>query len=220
MKKDPSILSDKVKETIETTYAACFSEDECSNIMSGLYSEGSKGFILEYDTKNLISPCIKKENCEHPWTCTTLYKSPVLIPVNYQEERYDVSTMLSSIVYLLGVINLINKISGDKDTPVSLTPFHLDYLFPLKLAGRKQSIWKHEKEWRLVYFAEDKENDKGKHIPLKAARPSSIILCPNCSKENIDKIKSIASGLSVPLYQLIKDYCSRDYNAFKKELVE
>lgn len=218
MNDAPWILSNQVKKAVDTTYVSCFTEDGCSNIMAGLYSDGAKGFILEYNTKELLFPCIKKEGCNDSWACPTLHHSPLLIPVNYQDERYDISTMLCSIVFQLGAMNLIKKAKGDS-SQVSLPPFHLDYLFPLKLAGRKQSVWQHEKEWRLVYFENKEEHKEKKHIPLSIVKPSSIMLCPNCIKENKDKIQSIADSHAIPLYQLIKDYNSREYNALRKELV-
>ena len=95
----------------------------------------------------------------------------------------------------------------------------MDYLFPLKLAGRKDSSWKHEKEWRYVYSREGEEYADKRYIPLKEVTPSAIILCPNCSNENKEKVKSIVNDHSIPLYQLVKDYRSKDYNAFKKELL-
>ena len=89
-KKAPGIISDMVKETMDTTYVSCFSEKGCSNIMAGLYSDNAKGFILEYNTKELLSHC-NRTNCSNSWRCTTLHQSPVLIPVNYQSKRYDIS---------------------------------------------------------------------------------------------------------------------------------
>lgn len=218
MNDAPWILSNQVKKAVDTTYVSCFTEDGCSNIMAGLYSNGAKGFILEYNAKELISPCTKKEECEHSWACPTLHHSPLLIPVNYQDERYDISTMLCSIVFQLGAVNLIKKAKGDC-SQASFPPFHLDYLFPLKLAGRKQSVWQHEKEWRLIYFENKEEHKEKKHIPLSIVKPSSIMLCPNCSKENKDKIQSIANSHAIPVYQLMIDYNGREYNALRKELV-
>ena len=217
-KEYPEIITDKLKETLKSTYVSCFTEDGCSNVMAGLYADGAEGFILEYNTKNLISPCIKKEYCDYSWACPTLHHSPVLIPVNYREERYDISEMLSGAFLQMGANNIQKKTNGG-DTSYPSVSFHMDYLFPLKLAGRKDSSWKHEKEWRYVYSREGEEYADKRHIPLKEAIPSAIILCPNCSNENKEKVKSIANDHSIPIYQLVKDYRSKDYNAFKKELL-
>lgn len=218
LKEAPWIVTDMIKNSIMSTYVSCFSEDGYSNIMAGLYSDGAKSFILEYNTKELLFPCIKKEECDHTWACHTLLYSPLLIPVNYQKERYDISKMLSSAIFQLAKNNFMNKLFG-VETPTSSPSFHTDYLYQIKLAGRKQSIWKHEKEWRLIYFEEKEEPNKNKHIPISMVKPSSIILCPNCSKENKDKIQGIANSHSIPLYQLMKDYNNRDYSVFRKEII-
>ena len=82
--------------------------------MAGLYSDGAKGFILEYNTKELLAPCIKKEECDHSWACHTLLYSPLLIPVNYQKERYDISKMLSSAIFQLAKNNFMRKLQNSK----------------------------------------------------------------------------------------------------------
>ena len=213
--KFPWIISDRIKETMDTTYVSCFSEDGCSNIMAGLYSDNAKGFIIEYDTKDLLSPCTKID-CSNSWACTTLHQSPVLIPVNYQSKRYDISQMLTSKIYLMALMNVLNNTTNDNNT---IVPFNIDYLFPLKLAGRKQSTWRQEQEWHLVYFC-NKESKvaQNKHIPLKSATPSAIILCPKCTKEHRDLIINIANKRSIPIYELIKDYNSRYYDYNRKPI--
>ena len=127
----PEKISDRVKETMNTTYVSCFSEKGCSNIMAGLYSDNAKGFILEYKTKELLSHC-NRTNCSNSWACTTLHQSPVLIPVNYQSKRYDISQLLTSKIYLMALMNVLNNTTNDNNT---IVPFNIDYLFPLKLAG-------------------------------------------------------------------------------------
>ena len=207
--KAPEIISDRVKETMNTTYVSCFSEKGCSNIMAGLYSDNAKGFILEYNTKELLSHC-NRTNCSNSWRCTTLHQSPVLIPVNYQSKRYDISQMLTSEIYQMALMKVINNTTYDTN---KIIPFNIDYLFPLKLAGRKQSTWRKEHEWRLVYFC-NKESKiaQSKHIPLQCAIPSAIILCPRCSKENREIIINIANKKSIPVYELVKNYNSRNYD--------
>ena len=183
--------------------------------MAGLYSDKAKGFILEYNTKKLLSHC-NRTNCSNSWACTTLHQSPVLIPVNYQSKRYDISQMLTSKIYQMALMKVINNTTYDTNT---IIPFNIDYLFPLKLAGRKQSTWRYEQEWRLVYFC-NKESKiaQSKHIPLQCAIPSAIILCPRCSKENREIIINIANKKSIPVYELVKNYNSRNYDYIRKPI--
>lgn len=211
----PEIISDRVKETMDTTYVSCFSEKGCSNIMAGLYSDNAKGFILEYNTKELLSHC-NRTNCSNSWACTTLHQSPVLIPVNYQSKRYDISQMLTSKIYQMALMKVKNNTTYDTNT---IIPFNIDYLFPLKLAGRKQSTWRYEQEWRLVYFC-NKESKiaQSKHIPLQCAIPSAIILCPRCSKESREIIINIANKKLIPVYELVKKYNSRNYDYIRKPI--
>lgn len=213
-KKAPGIISDMVKETMDTTYVSCFSEEGCSNIMVGLYSDNAKGFILEYNTKELLSNC-NRANCSNSWKCTTLHQSPVLIPVNYKSKRYDISQMLTSYIFLMA----LEKVSHN--TTNGIVPFYIDYLFPLKLAGRKQSTWRYEQEWRLVYFSnKESEIAQSKHIPLKYAVPSAIILCPKCSKEKREIIINIANKQAIPVYELVKNYNSKNYDYIRKPIKE
>ena len=89
----------------------------------------------------------------------------------------------------------------------------------MKLAGRKQSTWRYEQEWRLVYFC-NKESKiaQSKHIPLQCAIPSAIILCPRCSKKNREIIINIANKKAIPVYELVKDYKSRNYDYIRKPI--
>ena len=53
---------------------------------------------------------------------------------------------------------------------------------------------------------------------FKYAIPSAIMLCPRCSKENREIIINIATKKSIPVYELVKDYNSRNYDYIRKPI--
>lgn len=216
LKKNPEIILNYLMQYKERIFAACLSENRCSNKMMAHYADSAKGFILEYETNKLLTPCCNKEICDHLWDCSTLHYSPVLIPINYRKRRYNVSQVICPPLILLGNLNLIQKLDIPKYS-VTLKPFRVDYLYHIKLAGRKEAIWKEEKEWRLMYINKRDVDSIPKHIPIIPAKPSAIVLCPNCRKENMEIIKSIANKQSIPLFKLTQDYSGNGFNTLKRK---
>ena len=73
---------------------------------------------------------------------------------------------------------------------------------------RKESIWSHEKEWRILFNNEILLRSAikiGTKYFLKLPKPSAIYLGKRISPENKEKIIDICKKREISLYQMKKD---------------
>ena len=120
--------------TRERENIACFSERFDSSLMWAHYAKYHEGFVLEYDTTELV----------HDTICP--------FPVIYGNERYDATEY--EIEFLKWSVGYFFY---DSSSPFYAT----DQLHSIKSTTYKGADWKYEKEWRLLHsFAEDHPSKK------------------------------------------------------------
>ena len=93
------------------------------------YADSHKGFVLEYDSKNLNCQC---DICDKKSTCNdrVLYN---IYPIIYDNRRYNAT---SFVEYYLGLSLGLNAKMNDT-------------MYYTKAALYKSPQWQYEKEWRL-----------------------------------------------------------------------
>ena len=212
-KLDRDFILQGVRARLAGTYLACFTENDFSTLMEAHYSKGSTGFVVEYDSHELIQQCDKIDECDMRLGCRTGGLSVPLYPVNYTNERIDLSNIIAVSMFYTYTSMCVR---GEVDT---LGWEYLDYLADLKIVCWKKKEWEYEKEWRMISFSLPGCNDGADYIPLKKAKASSVSVFERTSTENIEFMKEICIQKGIPLYLLKEDINSKSCNTYIKDRI-
>ncbi len=170
------------------TFIACFSESVKSVTMWSHYANSHKGFVLEYDLRNIRIKC---DNCENKSTCKDRIIHNIY-PIIYDNKRYDGTSFVDS--YLGKYFGLNAKMS--------------DIMFLNKGALYKSPLWAYEKEWRLFL---NKQNSVGLPYLCVEVRPVAIYYGREISAINKQILSNIAKEKGLKEYQMYIDVQSEKY---------
>lgn len=194
------------------TKFACFSEKIYSDMMWGQYADNAKGFALEYE--------FGADN-------TIIYKDPVknqnivygrLFPIIYGNYRLDAT---SYAVYLFQA-RLLSDVANIKGMPwinqyIRCIVACPDEYMATKLAIKKSSDWKEEKEWRMCYTACDADSANQQHSYV-LQKPSALYLGRKISPFNQKILVDIAKEKNIPVYKMDFNDNARTYRLRKYKL--
>ncbi|RYD01846.1 hypothetical protein N752_28145 [Desulforamulus aquiferis] len=141
------------------------------------YSNNHKGFCVEY---RVLNP-------------------KVVYPISYEEERFAIGSIITSI------FNLSNDIfSGKIDEDDKEFQFYLTLINHLGLI--KHKTWQYENEYRILH-ADLGGNNPG--APIQSIEVgldiSGIYVGSQCSFENTDRLTKIAKDIGIKIYQMYLD---------------
>ncbi|WP_337421049.1 DUF2971 domain-containing protein [Phocaeicola sp.] len=171
------------------TFIACFSETVKSITMWSHYAASHKGFVLEYDFKNLMSQC---DTCSQKDTCN--YRVTYnLYPIIYDNRRYDAT---SFVEYYLGLSLGLNAKMNDR-------------MYYTKAALYKSPQWQYEKEWRLFL---NKNNSTGLSCLNIKVKPVAIYYGNDMSAINKKILSGMAEEKGIKEYQMYIDTQSDKYS--------
>lgn len=170
------------------TFIACFSETVKSITMWSHYADSHKGFVLEYDLKNLKCQC---DTCGQKETCSRRIIHN-LYPVIYDNRRYDATSFVECYLGLsLGLNAQIN-----------------DKMYYTKAALYKSPQWQYEKEWRLFL---NKNNSIGLSCLDIQIKPIAIYYGNDISSINKTILRGMAKAKGIKEYQMYIDTQSDKY---------
>lgn len=190
---------------------ACFSTDYKSMLMWGHYADGHKGFVAEYNMKEIIKKCKFECNVEQLKNCSKLGLDFLLVPVIYRENSYDgTDYLLQNIVYHI----LQNAYSSEK-----VSYFDHDKLFALRLILNKSKDWEYEKEWRLVANIKS-EIELGVPECILKCRPKKVLLGAKMKIEDKKRIINICKEKNIEYDEMQNNIFSKKYIVETKSNLE
>lgn len=161
---------------------ACLSRDVESAAMWGYYANNSTGFALSYDLRGISFA----EHC--------------LVPVIYGEKRLEATEFATWLLqqqilqcYLIqhGALALYPQLQHAIPCP--------DQFMSSKALIHKSSKWRHEKEWRLIYYDKGGQNQK---YPYVIKKPTAVYLGRHISAINEKILRQIAAEKGIPVYKM------------------
>lgn len=168
LKKDPHIV--------------CLTDDLYSNKMWKEYGDNYRGFIIEYQYKKYVSPCL---NCQNK-TCNIKHYE-VIFPIVYTDEKFDGRSFLAK--YLINTYG--NKYPFVKHAPID------DELAFFKILLYKKMKFIYESEWRIISVCNEK--------PAIKLKPNAIYAGKDITDENFNWLKSYCATSNIELYKMEDD---------------
>ena len=154
------------------------------------YSNNHQGFCIEYDVLN----------------------PKVVFPISYEEERFGLASILTSI------FNLTYKIfKGEIDENDEEFQFTMTLITHFGLI--KHKTWQYENEYRIIQ-ADLGGNNAGALVPsIKIGLDvNSIFVGSQCTKENRDELLKIANDIKVNIYEMYLDDDEPNYKLSYRSL--
>ena len=187
--------SANLKLAREETFIACLSETFDSTLMWAHYADYHKGFVLEYDTSDLVKVIGRCINCQEP--CASEH-TVNLYPIIYEDERYDATAYeIETLTWRAG-----HCFFGLSE------PFCLpDQLFYIKSNTYKGLDWEYEKEWRLIYTCRQGHPAK----KYEVVKPKAIYFGSQISESNKRIILKLIDGKEIPIYEMYADDSNKQY---------
>lgn len=203
---------------------ASFSWDINQEIMWSHYANYSKGFALEYKYNNLVDLAQKNEKeVFEEWKKTLpqmgLYfdfngldqKTDLLLPVDYQKNKYDFSWFHINFIERMFDYILKNKKWDDQSFAEVLmqsliTPDKknegIDFFKNIYL--RKKTEWKYEKEWRLSVSTKRSfaERNESSYTKVGNLVPNAIYLGEHIALRNENGLIKIAKKKGIRVYKM------------------
>ncbi len=156
------------------------------------YSNNHQGFCVSYNTKLKENPLL---------SCT-------LFPVQYVEDRIDITAILESVIDEIEILKKKAKKTGEKIIFCNnLIIIWISFYY----ACLKHSSWSYEKELRCITAS----NSAG--MPYLDATPSAIYLGAKCSEINKKCLSDVAYHLNIPIYIMAIDEYAAKYELSPKK---
>ena len=151
------------------------------------YSNNHRGFCVAYDMK-------------HPdnlplFSCT--------YPVQYTDQRLDITSFMRN--YAQNIANQVDCQIEQGQKEVVIDDLSIVYL-PLLLCNVKHISWQYEREFRCTMGA------IAKGMPYVDAVPKAIYIGMNCIPTHVERLKTIAKTLQIPVYQMVFEECATMFN--------
>lgn len=211
-----SVLT-KLRNMIQNTKIACFSEDIKSTAMWGHYADSSKGFAVSYDFRNgnysNCSFCYMNNSCPD-------HKSVYTVPVIYGEDRFDGTEYLKWGFQYLLVNSTLTQLGLEPSFFCSkqnaLCP---DTFAPTKAALYKSSAWRYEREWRMIFTCRSNQINQQEH-PSVNKTPTAIYLGRKIKSIHEKIILGIATNKNIPVYKMNIREGNKSYKLYPKLIYE
>lgn len=181
-------------------YIACFSEQNDSPLMWGHYSNGHRGFCLEYDFKSILKPC--QEGCADIKACNNFMIFPSIAPVIYGKERFNATSHLLTVIQAL----LATQIK------TNMNLYYGDTLLISKCLLTKSFEWEYEKEWRL--FSPPFTDSMLPYKAIFSLKPTAVYIGRKSSIEQAQLLNGICKEKNITCYQMIQNYSGHDFTLF------
>ena len=205
-------LKNTTEQVQQKTKFACFTQKIYSDMMWGQYSSNATGFALEYefDGENIITYLVNNTQ-DRIWAN--------LFPVIYDNKRLD-TTEYAAYLFQIKILSAVVQNVGFIYDPAwinAVVPCP-DEFMATKLAIKKSTDWKAEKEWRLFYTTSNMmlAREKFSYIIQK---PSGVYLGRKISKINQKIIVDIAKEKGIPVYKMDFNENSRNYKLKKCRII-
>lgn len=228
-----SLVNEVFSETIRSlnnTYRkcfaiSCFSECIDSEIMWAHYANSAKGFAVEYEGEYLKNYGIEdKQKIEDSisqiaelfFEVTESFDFITFAPVIYTNKKYNMNDFIAK--YVNTILPKLLTHSLDKIEDVCALGQSMQQLFPsikdesltafYTIMFLKSSLWKYEKEWRLVVYNPKILNRGNDHVFLPDVFPKAIYLGEKISQyDKIALVEIAENHLHVPIYQMQTKVC-------------
>lgn len=155
------------------------------------YANNHTGFCVSYDMKMNVPLS----------SCT--------FPVQYTDQRIDITSLMAQQVEKM--IREIEIQSTKGKNQILLDDLSLVFLSTL-FCNIKHLSWSYENEFRCTTGA------TAEGMPYLSAIPKEIYIGMNCMPTYADRIIKIANTLQIPVYKMIFDELSSDFNLIPKRL--
>jgi len=131
-------------------------------------------------------------------------------PVQYVNKRIDVTDLMD---FQVGkIIAEIEEHIAEGKIEVAYNDLSLIFMVAF-FSNIKHETWSYEKEYRCVTGA------IAKGMPFFTAVPKEIYIGMNCSQVYVDRLVKIAEELQVPVFKMIFDEYSTNYNLSFQKLI-
>lgn len=205
-------LKNTTEQVQHKTKFACFTQKIDSDMMWGQYSNNATGFAIEYEFGNKNTITYSDTNMQiHVWGN--------LFPVIYDNKRLDTTdyaTYLFQIQILKGMAQSIGfPYNASWLNAVVPCP---DEFMATKLAIKKYTDWKAEKEWRMFYSTDNTLLANEEHSCV-IQKPSGVYVGRKISKINQKIIVDMAKEKGIPVYKMDFNEDSRNYKLKKYRLI-
>lgn len=178
---------------------ACLSQKVESAAMWGYYANNGTGFALAYDLR-------EKNNQNH-----------FIFPMIYGKKRIDGTEYAEWLLQQQTLQSLLKVFCDGRVNSLAVRRFIPcpDLFMSTKVLIHKANCWKHEEEWRWIYYEKENENIK---FPFIIQKPTAVYLGRNMSEINEKIICQIASEKQLPIYKMEVRDDSISYYLFPKRL--
>lgn len=165
----------------KNTWSICFSESFDNENLWLKYADRHKGFVMEYEVKQLLEGDMRVIGCGLCDNCKNNSLKAAIWPVYYAKEKYDATEYAS----FCAACKLFEQ-NGMSDIVQQLLSEELYTWDAMRVILTKKWVHHYDEEWRLVLAPQ--YNIKSQCKPLKECKPSRIILGLNIECENQQKI--------------------------------
>lgn len=168
-------------EMRKNTWSICFSESFDNENLWLKYADRHKGFVMEYEVKQLLEGEMRVIGCGLCDNCKNNILKAAIWPVYYANEKYDATEYAS----FCAVCKLLEK-NGMSDIVQQYLTAELYTWDAIRVILIKKWVHHYDEEWRLVLAPQ--YNIKQQCKPLKECKPNRIILGLNLEDKNQQKI--------------------------------
>lgn len=170
----------------------CFTANGVQSMpMWAHYSNNHKGFCVSYNVQE------------------DLKLQSGIFPVQYTEERLDVTSLLRKHAELICQKIDENVKQGEKTTIIE--DLRIIYM-ALLLYNVKHTSWNYEKEFRCIV------SSKERGMPYIKAIPKDIYIGMKCAEYHKKALMDIADYWDIPIYQMGMDECADRYELIANRL--
>jgi len=110
----------------------------------------------------------------------------------------------------LALCKWFNYLLGEERLNIDMSAYLPDMLLKTKVCLQKSLEWAYEREWRLM-ITHNWPNQVGAKSIHIIYPPSAIYLGDRISEIDSAKLKEIAGGKSIPVYQIYIDRSGKEY---------
>ena len=157
------------------------------------YSNNHQGFCISYEMQN-------EKNMQLS-SCT--------FPVQYTDERIDVTSLM--IKQMDNILNQAEIQTSRGIKKIKIDDLSLIFMTAL-FTNIKYISWSYENEFRCTI------SDSEKKESYVSAFPKEIFIGMNCMSTYREKLINIGKKLGIPVYQMIYDELSWDFNLVPKKI--
>lgn len=175
----PTLINEAKIFLKKKPHIVCLTDDLYSNKMWKEYGDNFKGFIIEYQYRKYISPCLYCQNK----TCNIRHHE-VIFPVIYTNEKFDGRSFFAK--YLINTYK--NKYPFVKKLPID------DELSFFKILLYKKTNYSYESEWRIISICNK--------IPVIKLKPNALYAGKDIEIENFNKLKKYCKISNIDLYKM------------------